>query len=387
MAAIAPVRPGERELRALLHALALTGVGSARLRACANDAAGTTSARKAAAEQLTAELAADRATSDPARAAVFERLAERVSRRLSPGEKARARGWGSRALATIRTRGLHVLTPRMPQYPPRLLHLDVPPYPLFAEGRLELLDGPAVAVVGTRACTATGLEAASRIAVGIAAAGVAVVSGLARGIDGAAHRAAGPSRTIGVLGCGIDVSYPRQHADLQAAIGREGLLLSEQLPGTPAAAYNFPRRNRILAALATGVVVVEAPATSGALITAGIAADLGRTVCAVPGAVNSPASEGSNALIRDGAELVTSAAEVLSTLDLPLPPPEAEDAPPPELTGVGLALWRSMGACPRHVDELSGELGLDVGQGLASLLALEIQGHARQLPGLRFARG
>ncbi len=387
MAALRPVRPGELELRALLEALALTGVGSGRLRAWSKEVPGDRKARAAAAAQITASLEAARGATDAERAAVFERLAADVRRRTTPGERARAAGWAARSLGAIRALGMHVLTPRMPEYPRALVELDAPPYPLFALGRLELLDGPLVAIVGTRSCTRTGLEAAARIATGIAASGVCVISGLARGIDGAAHRAAGPARTVGVVGSGLDVAYPRENADLQQAIAREGLLLSEQLPGTPAAAHNFPRRNRILAALARGVVVVEAPASSGALITVGIAANLGREVYAVPGAVDSRASEGTNALIRDGVKLVTSAAEVLSLLGLPLPPPGADvDVAPPGLSGLGLALWRRMASGPRHVDELTAELGLEVGQGLASLLALEIQGHARQLPGLRFTR-
>jgi DNA processing protein len=217
---------------------------------------------------------------------------------------------------------------------------------------------------------------------------VTVISGLAAGIDGVAHRAAGATRTIAVLGCGIDVVYPAAHRALQGQIGQDGLLLTEQLPGAAPLASNFPRRNRIIAGLALGVVVVEAPAKSGALSTASLALNHGGEVFAVPGPITGDRSTGANALIRDGATLVTSAREVLEHLGLPVPQQDKEtDVPPVELEGQGLALWRALGAEPRHVDELSAALGLEPRRSLASLLALEVQGHARQLPGLRFVRG
>lgn len=244
-----------------------------------------------------------------------------------------------------------------------------------------------IAVVGTRSASAYGREAAHRIAWGIGAAGVTVISGLAAGIDGVAHRAAGPARTVAVLGCGIDVTYPKAHQRLQEAIARQGLVLTEQLPGAPPARHNFPRRNRILAALARAVVVVEAPPRSGALSTAAQARERGVTVFAVPGPIHQRGSIGVNALIRDGVQLVTDAREILEELELPLPPAGTdEEVPPRELEGQGLALWRALSREPRHVDELSAAVGLDTHRSLPSLLALEVQGLARQLPGLRFVR-
>jgi DNA processing protein len=244
-----------------------------------------------------------------------------------------------------------------------------------------------VAVVGTRRSTAYGRDAARRIAGGLAAAGVTVVSGLAAGIDGIAHRAAGEERTIAVLGCGVDVVFPAEHRPLQAAIGRDGLLLTEQLPGTAPFGPNFPRRNRIIAGLVRGVVVVEAPSKSGALSTATLALDHGVQVFAVPGPITGDRSAGANALIRDGGVLVTSAREILEALELPLPAEDVEEEVPPiELEGQGLALWRALGAEPKHVDEISTAVGLEAHLSLASLLSLEVQGHARQLPGLRFVR-
>lgn len=355
-----PVRPPTEVLEALLAAAALPGIGGGRLRGALVGRGGPR--------------------------AGLERLADYAGSRLGPAERDRARGWARRALETITREQVHVLLPGGDHYPTDLLRLDQPPCPLFARGRLELLDTPMVAVVGTRRSTAYGREAAHRIAWGIGAAGVTVISGLARGIDGEAHRAAGPARTVAVLGCGVDVVFPREHRTLQEAIGREGLLLTEQLPGAAPERHNFPRRNRIIAGLARGVVVVEAPEKSGALNTARQAEDV-KDVFAVPGRIGDWRSAGSNALIRDGAGLVTSAREVLTALDLPLPPRDyEEEIPPTRLEGQGLALWRALGREPRHVDEVAAAAGLDTRRSLASLLSLEVQGHARQLPGMRFVR-
>lgn len=355
-----PVRPSAEVLDALLLAAALPGVGGVRLRAALDGRWGV----RWGLERLTAEAGG----------------------RLGEVERDRARGWARRSLETIHREQIHVLLPGGDRYPSRLLHLRHPPCPLFARGRLELLDTPMVAVVGTRRSTAYGREAAHRIAWGIGAAGLTVISGLARGIDGEAHRAAGPARTVAVLGCGIDVFFPREHRKLQEAIGRDGLLLTEQLPGAPPAGHNFPRRNRIIAGLATGVVVVEAPEKSGALNTARQAEDM-KTVFAVPGPIGEWRSAGCNSLIRDGATLVTSAREVLCGLELPLPPEDYEaEIPPAQLEGQALALWRVLDRQPKHVDEIAVSVGLEPRRSLASLLSLEVQGHARQLAGMRFVR-
>ncbi len=360
MAPVTPVRPPPGILTPLIGAAALPGVASGRLR---------------------------RALEEPDPRAALEALARSTARDLGETDLVRARGWARRALQTIRQAPIHVLLPGDPAYPDRLMTVSPPPCPLFARGRLELLETPIVAVVGTRRSSRYGRNVARRIAGGLAAADVTVISGLADGIDGIAHRAAGLSRTIGVLGCGIDVAYPAGHRALQSAIGREGLLLTEQLPGTAPFGPNFPRRNRIIAGLSLGVVVVEAPEKSGALSTAAIAREHGADVFAVPGPITEDRSVGANGLIRDGAVLVTGAREVLQKLELPLPPEDVEEeVPPVELEGQGLALWRALDAEPRHIDEISATVGLDSHRSLASLLSLEVQGHARQLPGLRFVR-
>jgi DNA processing protein len=382
-----PVRPPRPVLEALVRALATPGVGNAAIRA----AMGATTAAATPGVALTsaAPTGAATGTAPGNLAAALDRLARRAGGSLRPAELERAEGWARTALRTIDRGRVHVLTPEMELYPEPLRQLNDPPSAVFAAGRLDLLTTPMVAIVGTRSCTERGRAAARRMARGLATAGVTVISGLALGIDGESHRAAGPAGTIGVLGCGLDVAYPPSHRPLQRAIAREGLLLSEVLLGAPPAPHHFPRRNRLIAALGLGVVVVEAPQKSGALITVRHALDLGRTVFAMPGFRGSPASAGTNQIIEEGATLVTTPREVLEALDLPSSSLEDDDgvqAPPAGLHGVGLAVWRSLRAEPRHVDDLAAELGLEPQNSLASLLALEIQGHARQLAGLRFVR-
>lgn len=325
-----------------------------------------------------------RAYVDPGRAAAL--VIRNRLRSMDEAARERWEGWSTRALATIERAPLHVLVRGFPGYPERLEELDCPPPVLFARGHLSLLDEPIVGVVGTRGSSADGRVTAERIAGGLAAAGVVVVSGLARGIDAVAHRAASPRRTIGVLGCGVDVVYPRENERLQEAIGRDGLLLSERPPGTPPHPYLFPERNRIIAALSRGLVVVEAPLKSGALITADYALAMRRPLFAAPGPLTSARYAGSNDRIREGqAKLVTGPEDVLRDLGMAVPV-DLGDRPPPELEGVGLALWRAVGHGTPHADDLAEAVGLDPQQGLASLLALEIQGHLLQLPGMRFVR-
>lgn len=356
-----PIRPPAEVLAPFLHAAAIPGVGPISLKKAVGSPDGPTVG--------------------------LGRLIRERESELSEPETDRVYGWVRRIMDTIRREGHHVMIPGLTPYPASLTHLEDPPYPLFARGRLGLLEAPTVAIVGTRAMTSYGRESAHRFGAGLAAAGATIVSGLARGVDGVAHRAAGPSRTVGVVGCGLDVAFPRAHTELQESIGREGLLLGELLPGTPPARHAFPKRNRIIAAVSRAVIVVEAPHKSGALSTAAQAREQGKDVFAVPGPIWSRVSEGTNALIRDGVAMVTSAGEVARVLGLGEPPPGAEKEVPPEgLEGQALALWRALGREPRHAEEVAAKAGLDPRRGLASLLSLEIQGHARQVAGLRFCR-
>ncbi|MBI4408477.1 MAG: DNA-protecting protein DprA [Gemmatimonadetes bacterium] len=301
--------------------------------------------------------------------------------------------WLERALETIERQGVAVLVEGDPRYPLELLEqlIDRPPV-LFARGRLELLGRPAVAIVGARSHTEYGAESARELAEGLARAGVVVISGMARGIDSLAHAAALAGGTIGVLGCGIDVVYPPEHGRLYERMATEGLLLSEFPPGAPALRHHFPQRNRLIAALARGVVVIEARVKSGTIITVDHALDLGREVFAVPGPIGRPTSAGTNALIRQGAALVTGVQDILEGIGLAVPedlPPEtpATVRPPLGLGRDSVSLWRLLDREPRHPDELAARAGVSAPAAAVALLELELAGHARHLPGNRFVRG
>jgi DNA processing protein len=221
-----------------------------------------------------------------------------------------------RQAAEAERSGFRLVTALDEEYPAPLAEIADPPFLLFAAGNVARLRLPAVAVVGSRAATRYGRDVAARLGRELSEAGVAVVSGFARGVDAAAHAAAagGPGGTIAVLGCGLDVDYPREHAELKATLVRRDLILSEYAPGTPPRAEHFPVRNRIIAGLASGVVVVEASRRSGSLITARLGADAGRDVFAVPGSIFSDTSIGTHELLRDGAILCRGVEDVLSEL-------------------------------------------------------------------------
>ncbi len=211
------------------------------------------------------------------------------------------------------------------------------------------------------------------IASSLARAGVAVISGMARGIDGTAHRAAlaANGRTAAVLGTGVDIAYPTNHRALHAQIGARGLLLSEELPGDRATPGSFPRRNRMIAALAPVTIVIEAPHESGALITAGHALELGRTVATVPGAIDSPASAGSNLLLRDGAIMIAEVADALALVGLtgPKRPKNPEFKTEPER-----AVWAALGDGAAYINELSARAGLPARECIAAVSSMEVAG-------------
>lgn len=282
---------------------------------------------------------------------------------------------------------VRVLRRGTPEYPERLTHLAVPPPILYTRGHIGLLEQRCIAIVGTRRCTRYGSDVARQLGSGIARGGVAVVSGLARGIDGIAHRAAldagGP--TIAVLGTGIDCCYPEEHSRLQDAIGREGLVVSEFPPGLGARKFHFPGRNRIIAALSEVVIVVEAGPRSGALKTAGEALDLGLDVYAVPGPIGREESAGTNALIRDGADILLSVDDALRDLKIPIPP-ESKPRPPQWVADpVARGLLEALGRDSLPIDDLAARLERPAGDILALTLDLELSGLVRRLPGLRFS--
>jgi DNA processing protein len=229
-----------------------------------------------------------------------------------------------------------------------------------------------VAIVGARSCSAYGAQVAREVARQLAAAGVVVVSGLARGIDGEAHRGAldGSGLTVAVLGCGIDRDYPRSHADLARRIAEDGLVVSEYGPGVEPASWRFPARNRIVAGLSQATVVVEARERSGALITADFALELGRDVFAVPGEITAALSAGTNDLLRQGAAPLLFADDVLDALGLERAPPPL----PPSLSPAAGAVLAAAHDGPRGADELARAAGIESAEAAAALVELELAG-------------
>jgi DNA processing protein len=270
------------------------------------------------------------------------------------------------------------------RYPARLRSIHDPPVGLFVRGSgsAELLAAPCVAIVGARACSQYGSEVAAMLAAELARAGVLVVSGLARGIDGAAHRGAlREGRTAAVLGCGIDRDYPHAHASLAAEIATSGLILSEYAPGVEPAPWRFPARNRIVAGLADATVVVEARERSGALITADLALEEGREVMAVPGDITSQLAAGTNALLRLGATPVTAVADVLDALGV-VPPPAASASPPAGLSASTEAVRALVADAAVAFDELVRRTGLDASVVSGALVELELLGLATEADGV-----
>jgi DNA processing protein len=271
-------------------------------------------------------------------------------------------------------------------YPALLLDDPVPPPVLFAKGRLELLEGRRVAVVGTRNATAAGRSLARDLGAGLGAAGVHVVSGLARGVDGWVHRglrsADGAGRPIGVVASGHDVVYPKEHADLWSWVGVDGLLLSEVPPGTPPAPYRFPLRNRIVAALAEVVVVVESRERGGSLITATAALDRGVPIMAVPGSPASRAAAGTNELLRDGAAPVLDVGDVLAALQLDHRLAGGRPIDPRRAVGAAeRPVYEVLRGQPRTVEGLALATGLSLVEVALRVARLEVDGWVVQSDG------
>ncbi len=277
------------------------------------------------------------------------------------------------------------------RYPTRLRAISKPPPFLWIEGEVQALQAPAlIAVVGTRKCTPYGEEVAFRMAHDLARSGVVVVSGLAYGIDTAAHEGALASggKTIAVLGSGLESTYPARNQNLRKRIESQGAVVTEFPPGTEANEKTFPQRNRIISGLSLGVVVVEAATKSGALITADFAADQGREVYAVPGDVRSSLSEGTNRLIQTGARLVTSAGDVLEDLKLGAQATlsfDRRETLPQNLSKDESHVLGLMDR-PFHIDELCERTGFSVNMLSDILTSLEISGWIRGLPGSRFEK-
>ncbi len=279
-----------------------------------------------------------------------------------------------------------------PDYPASLATIPTPPHLLYFGGTLEGRDANAVAIVGSRQCTSYGRKMAERLAGDLVRAGFTVVSGLARGIDGVAHRAAlkAGGRTLAVLAGGLSRIYPPEHAELATGVRASGAVLSESAMLMEPMAVMFPARNRIISGLSRAVVVVEAAEKSGALLTASHAGDQGRPVFAVPGPVDSLASGGTNALIRKGAILIRGVEDILEELEGTAPLVEAgtsqPQSPPPGLDDVQRRLWEFLAEGPRHADEVAQQLKLTVPQIAGAALVLEMKKAIRRLPGNRYER-
>ncbi|MBF0480844.1 MAG: DNA-protecting protein DprA [Desulfovibrionaceae bacterium] len=310
--------------------------------------------------------------------------------------------------------GMSFLPCTAPAYPARLRELPDPPAVLYYRGDARLLEGPGLAVVGSRQASRQGLAAARTIASGFSRAGICVVSGLALGIDRAAHLGAltGPGSSIAVLGTGLDVVYPPRNRDLILALAEQGLIVSEFAPGAPPLPQHFPVRNRIIAGLSLAVVVVEAPEKSGSLITARLAMEQGAEVFAVPGAFDTAGHKGCHALINQGARLFESVERALLELSPllgqyaarpqrpapaaatggpPLEGPDAPDSPgagpPNDLSELEAAVWTGLSRDePRHIDAVGRELGVGSAAISRALLGLEVRGLVRKRPGMYYTK-
>ena len=325
------------------------------------------------------------AASQPTRSPSSRRLTERSS-------NAAARGSPVRAARSI--------TFGSSSYPPRLAQLPDAPLALWVEGsELALLSSPQLAIVGSRSPTTSGRETAEQFARYLSERGLTITSGLATGIDGASHRGALPALggTVAVLGSGIDVIFPRAHAQLAADIAARGLLVSEYAPGVEPQKYFFPARNRIIAGLSLGTLVVEATRRSGSLITAGHAMDYGREVFAIPGSIHNPLARGCHHLIRQGAKLVEEAADILVELAPQLARGGHRAAERRKHAGGGRnqparrraelsELIEAMGFSPIAIAELSARAKLTTAEVSSMLLLLELEGLVEALPGGRYSR-
>lgn len=298
-------------------------------------------------------------------------------------------------LAWAEGEGIQILARDDPRYPSALAQVSAPPILIFVRGDPEILNDPMLAIVGSRNPTPAGRETTRDFACHLAACGLTIASGLAVGIDGAAHTGAlEGGRTVAVLGTGLDRVYPAQHRDLAWRIAKSGALVTEYLPGSAPIGSNFPRRNRIISGLSLGTLVTEAALKSGSLITARYAVEQGREVFAIPGSIHNPLARGCHALIRDGAKLVESATDILEELSPLLGSFVAEasgqvrssNREARDLDSEYLRLLEILGHDPVSADELTRRTGLPAQNIASMLLLLELEGYVASCPGGRYCR-
>lgn len=342
--------------------------------------------------------------------ALRQHVPERIAQALLAAPTAEAVAHIERTLDWAAQPGNRVLTLADDDYPASLLEIADPPALLYVKGRAELLSRCAIAVVGSRNATAQGIANAERFSEALAQAGLTVISGMASGIDTAAHQGGllaahgvngNGGSTVAVIGTGADIVYPARNRALAHRLAEEGCIVSEYPLGMPAIAANFPRRNRIISGLARGVLVIEAALQSGSLITARMAAEQGRDVFAIPGSIHSPLSKGCHQLIKQGAKLVESAQDVLEELRhlpaaSPIPnasrtshssmPDGASPSSSSTLDDTCTQLLHTMGFDPVDADTLAARCGLDIAAIQAHLLSLELAGAAEMLPGGMYRR-
>ena len=378
-----PLSPGA--LEPLLRVATVPGVGPRRLAALLQ--------RFGSAERVLGAAVADL----QALPGFGAEVARRIRVAAEPDGAARAR----QAIERLQRAGAVALTPDDLAFPDSFRTVSEPPYLVFAIGDLDLLGSPGIAVVGTREPTSYGRNAATDLAAALALAGCSIVSGMARGIDAAAHAAAldAGGDTVGVLGSGIDVVYPTENRQLFARVRANGLLISEYPPGEEPRAGNFPRRNRLIAALGRGVLVVEMAVRSGAQHTVNYALEQGKEIFAVPGPIGSPMSEGTNQLLKEGARVVTTVDDVLEELDGVGTAPRSDAraaarhttpadpaATPADLPPDEARVLAALSSEPRHADQISAASALPPSRVLAGLLGLELRGIVEAMPGKRFRR-
>ena len=291
-----------------------------------------------------------------------------------------------KALAWLQQPGHHLVHVGHPAYSHMLANIPDPPIVLYARGKIELLQRKSIAIVGSRNATPQGVRDAHAFASELSHAGICIVSGLAMGIDAAAHRGGLAQRgsSIAVMGTGADRVYPRRNRELATQLANQGCVLSEFALGTPSFAYNFPRRNRIISGLSAGVLVVEAGLPSGSLITARCALEQGRDVFAMPGSIHSALSKGCHDLIKDGAKLVECAADIVDELRISPAPEQDED----DVTATSEVdpLLEAMGFAPMSLDELVHCCGSSVAELGARVARLELEGQIHGVPGGRYQR-
>ena len=288
------------------------------------------------------------------------------------------------ALAWLEDGNNHIVTLADSDYPQALLNIPDPPLLLYVKGRLDLLNRSALAIVGSRSATPQGINNAEAFAKSLSDAGLCIISGMAHGIDAAAHRGAlrGQGSSIAIVGTGLDKVYPAANRDLAHALAQQGALISEFPLGTPPLAANFPRRNRLISGMSLGCLVVEASLQSGSLITARLALEQGRDVFAIPGSIHAPQSKGCHALLKQGAKLVETAQDILEELGgLLVSPAQGANSEGPDS-----ALLEHLGFDPVDVDTLSVRCGLTIAELSAMLLTLELNGRICVLPGGLYQR-